>query len=417
MSELINTQSDQNIFRWRLLSTVSALSLLTTLYAAHEAKAEDSDRPTFWIELGGQLEHVSDAQGSFTAPFLEALQTPPPRPFGPLQGFAATSPQNRRVVAMPDAPFDISQPLHAQSAPQYNFGEEGKLLFSPKDSDWIFSASVRYGRANGSRLEKQQTNNRDSYVYKYKPGYDTPRTPYVVRFSNAQTKYSQSHLVLDFEAGKDVGLGLFGRHTQSTIGLGVRIAQFTSKSSVDIKERPEMQIYYNHESVPAYGINKYFYNTRFQDYELLGHSQRSFHGIGPTLSWSGSTPFIGNADSAEFTFDWGVNAALLFGRQKAKVDQKDAMYDNYQTFNVGAGDLPQRYTHTEFHHFTRSRALTVPNVGGFAGMSLKFPDAKISLGYRGDFFFGAMDAGIAERHTVDMSFHGPYATISIGLGG
>jgi hypothetical protein len=221
--------------------------------------------------------------------------------------------------------------------------------------------------------------------------------------------------VLDFQAGKDVGLGLFGRHTQSTIGLGVRFAQFTSKSSVDIKERPQMQIYYNHESLPTFGINKYFYNTRFQDYELLGHSQRSFHGIGPSLSWSGSTPFVGNEDSAEFTFDWGVNAAVLFGRQKMKADQKDVMYDNYQTFNVGAGDFPQRFTHTQFHHFTRSRAVTVPNLGGFAGMSLKFPNAKVSVGYRADFFWGAMDAGIATRHTEGMSFHGPFATISVGL--
>jgi hypothetical protein len=414
MSELINTKAVQIDNRWRLLTTVSALALLTASYSG-DAKAEDNDRPTVWVELGGQLERVSHAQDAFTAPFLEALQTPPPRPFGPLQGFAAGA-TTRRTIDMPDVPFDISQPLHAQAVPENNFGEQGKLLFQPADSDWVFSGSVRYGRANGSRLEKQQTDNRESYVYKYKTGYDAPRTPYVVRFSNAQTKYTQSHLVLDFQAGKDVGLGLFGRHTQSIVGFGVRFAQFTSKSSVDIKARPQFQAYYNH--VQNSFVNKYFYNTRFQDYELLGHSQRSFHGIGPSLSWSGSTPFIGNEDTAEFTFDWGVNAAVLFGRQKARADQKDAMYDNYQTFNVGAGDFPQRFTNAPpTRHFTRSRAVTVPNLGGFAGLSLKFPNAKVSVGYRADIFWGAMDAGIATRHTADMSFHGPFATLSIGLGG
>jgi len=416
MSELINTQTDQNIFRWRLLSTVSALSLLTTLYASHEARAEDSDRPTLWIELGGQLERASEAQDAFTAPFMDALQTPPPRPFGPLQGFAVAA-QTRRNVAMPDTPFDIAYPLHAQRVPEYDFGEEGKIAFQPKGSNWIFSAKVRYGRANGARLEKQQTHDRATYVYQPDHPSSAPRTPYVVRFSNAQTKYTQSQTILDFQVGRDVGLGMFGRNTSSVVDFGVRFAQFTSKSMVDIKERPQMQIYYNHWVYAGFGANKYFYNTRFQDYELLGHSQRSFHGVGPSLSWSGSTPFAGNADGAEFTFDWGMNAAVLFGRQKAKVDRKDAMYDNYQTFNVGAGDLPQRFTHTQFHHYTRSRAVAVPNVGGFAGMSLKFPSAKVSLGYRADFFFGAMDAGIADRHTVDMSFHGPFATISIGLGG
>ncbi len=50
MSELINTQSRRNI-RWHLLTTVSALSL--TVVASGNAYA--SDKPTVWIELGGQL--------------------------------------------------------------------------------------------------------------------------------------------------------------------------------------------------------------------------------------------------------------------------------------------------------------------------------------------------------------------------
>jgi len=32
-------------------------------------------------------------------------------------------------------------------------------------------------------------------------------------------------------------------------------------------------------------------------------------------------------------------------------------------------------------------------VGGFAGLSYNFPNAKVSLGYRADFFFGAIDGG------------------------
>ena len=59
----------------------------------------------------------------------------------------------------------------------------------------------------------------------------------------------------------------------------------------------------------------------------------------------------------------------------------------------------------------------MPNLGGFAGISVKYPNAKISLGYRADFFFGAVDAGIDARRTKDLGFNGPFATISIGLGG
>jgi hypothetical protein len=69
------------------------------------------------------------------------------------------------------------------------------------------------------------------------------------------------------------------------------------------------------------------------------------------------------------------------------------------------------------HHQTRSRRVTIPNLGGFAGLSVRYPNAKFSLGYRADFFFGAVDAGIDARHAKDLGFHGPFATISIGLGG
>ncbi|HTO39482.1 MAG TPA: hypothetical protein VL026_00790, partial [Rhizomicrobium sp.] len=65
----------------------------------------------------------------------------------------------------------------------------------------------------------------------------------------------------------------------------------------------------------------------------------------------------------------------------------------------------------------RRRSVVVPNLGGFAGLSMRYTNAKVSLGYRGDFFFGAMDTGIDHRKTETASFHGPFATISIGLGG
>jgi hypothetical protein len=61
--------------------------------------------------------------------------------------------------------------------------------------------------------------------------------------------------------------------------------------------------------------------------------------------------------------------------------------------------------------------VTVPNVGGFAALSYRFTNAKISAGYRADFFFGAKDSGLETRTTADVGFHGPFATISFGIGG
>jgi hypothetical protein len=42
---------------------------------------------------------------------------------------------------------------------------------------------------------------------------------------------------------------------------------------------------------------------------------------------------------------------------------------------------------------------------------------KVSLGYRADFFFGAMDAGIDSPDSKTVGFRGPFATVSLGLGG
>lgn len=114
------------------------------------------------------------------------------------------------------------------------------------------------------------------------------------------------------------------------------------------------------------------------------------------------------------TFDWGVAAALLFGRQKASISHStmETKFNKYQ-FN---------YPNEVVYHLTtppisRHRSIVVPNVGGFAGISFRRANAKVSFGYRGDFFFGAMDGGIEMRKSEDMSFHGPFASVSIGLGG
>ena len=65
----------------------------------------------------------------------------------------------------------------------------------------------------------------------------------------------------------------------------------------------------------------------------------------------------------------------------------------------------------------RSHSVAIPNIGGLLGISLKFPNAKVSVGYHADLFFGAMDGGIDSRKSYDRNFYGPFASVSIGLGG
>ena len=65
----------------------------------------------------------------------------------------------------------------------------------------------------------------------------------------------------------------------------------------------------------------------------------------------------------------------------------------------------------------RSRFVTVPNLGGFAGLTFRVENFKMSAGYRADFFFGAMDGGIDTTQKENCGFFGPFASVSIGLGG
>ena len=148
-------------------------------------------------------------------------------------------------------------------------------------------------------------------------------------------------------------------------------------------------------------------------------ADRSFRGVGPSLSWSASTPFAGNPQDGELTFDWGLNAAALFGRQKTRTQ-------HHTTVRYNTGGCGLLFCHTYGHIITpthiappasiRSRNVTVPNVGGFVGLSYRYTDAKLSIGYRYDTFLNAMDTGIDATKKSNVTFNGPYASISIGLG-
>jgi len=383
MSELMNTQNTKRGFRWHLLTTVSALALLASVNM-RDAKAadDDADRPTVWIELGGQMEHVGGQGDPFAPPFLAAnLNSPVLQPTTPVQ---------------------------AQNPVPFSFGEEGKISFQPEDSNWVFSGSVNFGRSSNFKHVDHQTN---GVHYAYVNGVPV-KTFATENFADTQVHHQESHTILDFVVGKDVGLGLFGKGGSSVLGFGVRFAQFTSKTTFDIRARPDM---YDKYYPSAHAPSRYFL-PHFNTYHATGQASRSFHGIGPSLSWNGSAPFVGNPQNGEMIFDWGVNAAILFGRQKTRVQHRESAH--YQSSLGAYKNTPYTlvYQHSgEGHNAVRS--VTVPNVGGFAGASYRIENFKVSMGYRADFFFGAIDGGIDAAKKENVGFYGPFATISVGIGG
>lgn len=379
MSELINITRPH---RWHLLTTVSSFVLLASVPLSEAAAAhEDRDHPTVWIELGGQMQRVDGREDPFAPLFT--LQDPRPAVFSPVS------------------------PLEAQRPARYSVGGEAKITFEPEGSQWAFSAGIRYGRANRNRLVHQQTSLK---TYISLPAFGFHATSVAAVFSDSDVHNSSSQLILDFKAGKDVGLGLFGRNSHSTVAVGVRFAQMSSKSRVDIHARPDF------EFGPYPVIGTYLpLNQMHHDYIATANSARSFSGIGPSLSFDGSAPLLRDSDEGTINFDWGVNGAILFGRQKSRgVHQTTKHFyekkyhpSMYYGYHLVYANPP--------HRNDRSRSVAVPNIGGFAGLSYRFSSAKLSVGYRADFFFGAVDAGVDAHRSANRGFYGPFASIAVGL--
>jgi len=379
MSELNTTKNPTADLRWHLLTTASALALLTSVIASGAASASETDRPTVWIELGGSLQRIGGGEDRFAPDF---------------------------TINNAGLPLNKVSPLSLQRLPRYAVDGDASISFSPQGTDWSFVAAVRYGRSNGeknlhqqARYTKRLTNGRAPTDPKYLVG----NFPYT-NSNHTEVNVRESHLILDFSAGKDIGLGLSGGQSGSKLSLGVRYAQFTTNMNTQFYSMPVQYLAPN-----FYEFSKNWKHSYFAD----SHIDRSFRGIGPSLSWEGKIKVAGNPEASEITADWGINAAVLFGRQK-----DDGYYQSVDHYLKGAlGSGGTLLITPNNRSLNRSNKRIVPNLGGFAGVTFKSDNAKVSFGYRADIFFGAMDGGLASRDNRDRAFHGPFAKASIGLGG
>jgi iron complex outermembrane receptor protein len=388
----------------------------------------DNGKPSLWVTLGGQLSALEDAQ-QLALPFV------------------------------PDYGGGKS-PLEAEEPPRFGFDEDAKISFQPDESDWVFSGSIQFGRASADRHQHLQTANKNIPISttRFSRHYSLYPTHHV-KFSDNITSQSEAHAIVDFLVGKDVGLGMFGLQGFSIVSGGVRIAQFSSQSNIDLRAEPDVQYY--PKTLPKTFPQFYQFIRRadihFHDYAQTAAQKESFHGFGPKLDWSASTPISGNdTDNGEIALDWGANMSVLFGRQKARVQHQTAVNSYYlksgnfspgpgyvfrgphnlkdgsfynrpwcRSNDAGGGGLytdcrthaPPTAHHTNAASHKRSRLVAVPNVGALFGLSYKYRNAKVSFGYRADEFFGAMDGGIDVHKSENRGFNGPFASISIGFGG
>src|SRR5580692_8460387 len=214
MSELTDGNRSKQVLRPHLLATVSAFTLIASLCATG-AVADDADRNTLWIELGGQFEQLSGQGEDFAPAFL---------------------------AENPNSPaFKPIFPLQTEKAPSLSYGAEGKVSFEPAGSDWVFSAAIRYGRSNNYKHVHQQDfppfpTTAPPGIIAYYHGYASE-----ANYSDTVAKHTESQAVVDFQVGKDVGLGMFGKNSSGILNFGVRFAQFSSSASIKMYARPNVQ--------------------------------------------------------------------------------------------------------------------------------------------------------------------------------
>jgi|HubBroStandDraft_2_1064218.scaffolds.fasta_scaffold25626_1 hypothetical protein len=358
MSELRNAAPEN--YRRQLFAGVSALALLASICGTRATRADDTDRPIIWLDLGGAFDQMSRGETSWLPPNLTPpISNPPLEPFG----------------RVPSVGYDL----------------DAAISFQPGNSDWIYSVSVRYGRAKlGPKQNHDQT-----YVLKTE-GISHKYVLTNYDFANATQQSHSSHAILDFNVGREVGIGAFN-DGKVTIHFGVRVAQLNEKSDADLIA---------FISAPAK------YSPSEVSHTAEANISRSFAGAGPAISWDVETPILGSLKDG-ISLDWRANAAILFGRQKTHI----ALHTRDAQYYKPSGNLATRVLMHSTATPVRDKTVIVPNVGGLVGLSYRRSNAKVSFGYRADFFFGALDGGLATSQKDTRGFYGPFANISIGIGG
>src|SRR6185437_10437623 len=151
------------------------------------------------------------------------------------------------ILATPRPVPETVSPLSVGHPARFSVGCEAKLIVEPNDSRWVFALSVRYGRSNSSKHLHQQ-----SYPTKRINRFNCPtgatgcdpKYQRALQFMDTGTQHSENHMVMDFTAGRDVGVGIFGQHASSILNFGVRFAQFGSQSKVAFKSDPDAKVKY-----------------------------------------------------------------------------------------------------------------------------------------------------------------------------
>ena len=104
-------------------------------------------------------------------------------------------------------------------------------------------------------------------LWDYARKHGSPTIPQHVKFADGKSSESERHLILDFQAGKDVGLGMFGGDGSSAVSAGVRIRAVQLEIQGRLRASPDCNIH---------GTDQHRFSiARFQ--RTMHSAARSFH--------------------------------------------------------------------------------------------------------------------------------------------
>jgi iron complex outermembrane receptor protein len=308
----------------------------------------------------------------------------------------------------PDLPFPMST---QEEDLDWGDTRDVRLVYRPDGSPWSVSGGVRFGRTNGTAaVEYSELSAGGELITPALepafPQYADKYVPGAYEFTTSTVTDRERHTIVDFEVGRDIGIG--APTVRSHVRGGLRYAHFESSTDVNL--------YAGDYFIPPVGVAKY--PTTAHMYDGVASIEREFQSAGPTLSWDVAAKLLGDAERGVVTLDASLTGAALFGKQSVDVDAlaTDSFYSaQFLTFFNQRG-IPVSVTPTPIIE-QRSERVTVPVLDATLGLSYSLGRVSVGAGYSWERYFDMIDGGLDERQRHDRTLSGPYLRFKLGFGG
>jgi hypothetical protein len=283
---------------------------------------------------------------------------------------------------------------------------------------------MRYGKTNGSASRTAQFDTDTvcgfggAFANRCQTKYDDPffgPATHMAKTNRADATVwdREQFQIVDFTVGRDLGVGGLD---QSRMTAGLRYAGLKSETQGELRGVPD---WYVHEAFlfPFPG-----YDATHTVYDIKVSADRTFKGVGPTLTWDASKALLGTANGGHVDVDWSAGAGVMFG------DQKVSIGGEQQAWHVDATGFQLAFpgqvvppvpalTSGPAIDIHRSRRVTVPAADVSLGLSYKIGGFTAGAGYRWERYFNAIDGGYDQHKSYDRTIDGPYFKIAVGFGG